>query len=530
MSQEIDETVSAPEHPFIRLLTNHQDKISRAVGLMAGDPELANDIAQDAFYTALQKFDQLENEEKFISWILKIAQNIYYNAYRNKKREQQNLRDFYDSQKSHVLHIAKIQNPSNEAQLNDEVEAVQRKIETLPEKLRVVFGLYCRDGFSVETIASMLDVSISTVRKRIAKVRQRFNDRNEYMAIAFLTTSATLAPFQEMILQFRRLAMETAKTGDLLATANSGSPETTAAGASAGSLITQIIWTVLSLPLLTILWVVSLFLGGQVCGTAFVRNAPSAQARRWIVKQLLICYGWAIGFLPLMMVIILCLTKIWGREKINTAGAISLSVITVLVASNIVWMNRTYRRICKNPALFSMTQRQLQGFVRWGYILLSVVLAGSILTIIYDLAISASRMCWESHHSRLMKEMAIFITSIVAVCLVHINAYSYFRYLIRISREEYTTPVLSRQGSWKSEVAYLLPFAMFNIMPQIIHLVAIRTFILVPAVLSFIFSICWGAVLYRNIKFRRYRWRYILGTFVAQLFLIVVLKTLIGMR
>jgi RNA polymerase sigma-70 factor (ECF subfamily) len=132
----------------------------------------AEDVAQEALLRAYRHFDRLRDRNRFRAWLVRIAFRLALDRLRSRKRREQ--RDTLWSQPSHLPPAATAEDlaASNEFQVH-----LDRALEELPEKLRLVLLLAAMEGRTIEEIADMVGISAGTVKSRIFYARKQLAEK-----------------------------------------------------------------------------------------------------------------------------------------------------------------------------------------------------------------------------------------------------------------------------------------------------------------------------------------------------------------
>ena len=131
--------------------------------------ELAEELYQDTFLTAIKILDRIKNTKNPKSYLLSIAIRLWNNrkkkwAWRNRIAPIQTLEDTYD---------ATLSNPQSDTILETEQTLVIRKaIHRLEEKYRIVVLLYYMEELSLVQISKILHVPTGTVKSRLFTARK----------------------------------------------------------------------------------------------------------------------------------------------------------------------------------------------------------------------------------------------------------------------------------------------------------------------------------------------------------------------
>ena len=132
----------------------------------------AEDVAQEALLRAYQSFDRLRDRNRFRAWLVRISFRLALDRLRSAKRREQ--RDTLWAKPAHqpAPITAEDVAASNQFQAH-----LDRALEELPEKLRLVLLLSAMDGYTIEEIASMMGVPLGTVKSRIFIARKKLAEK-----------------------------------------------------------------------------------------------------------------------------------------------------------------------------------------------------------------------------------------------------------------------------------------------------------------------------------------------------------------
>src|SRR6202049_2169279 len=163
------------QEAFEELVRRHQHRVFAVAGGILRRREDVEDIAQQVFvkaYFSLKRFDQ---RAAFSTWLYKITVNECWDLLRKKKvRPLVYESDLSEEQAKQV--IAAEGKNSGGADISDRLEArerVERLLEGLDERDRLMLILKEVEGFAVEEIAQVLDLNANTVKVRLFRARRR---------------------------------------------------------------------------------------------------------------------------------------------------------------------------------------------------------------------------------------------------------------------------------------------------------------------------------------------------------------------
>jgi len=158
---------------FDLLVLKYQHKIVNLVMRYVRDPELALDIAQEAFIKAYRALPRFRGDSAFYTWMYRIAVNTAKNHLAAQRRRPMDVELDLQDPEQYDLHakLKETDTPEGVA-LSDELqETVERAIAALPEDLRTAIILRELEGMSYEEIAETMECPVGTVRSRIFRAR-----------------------------------------------------------------------------------------------------------------------------------------------------------------------------------------------------------------------------------------------------------------------------------------------------------------------------------------------------------------------
>jgi len=160
---------------FEELIRRHQHRVFAVAGGILKRREDVEDIAQQVFvkaYFSLKKFDQ---RAAFTTWLYKITVNECWDLLRKKKvRPLVYESDLSEEQAKQAMNSA--EQSSRGPDISERLAArqrVERLLEGLDERDRLMLILKEVEGFSIEEIAEVLELNANTVKVRLFRARRR---------------------------------------------------------------------------------------------------------------------------------------------------------------------------------------------------------------------------------------------------------------------------------------------------------------------------------------------------------------------
>jgi RNA polymerase sigma-70 factor, ECF subfamily len=133
----------------------------------AGSREEAEDLTQEIFLRLYQNLRQYRGDCPLVSWALRLSRNLCIDHYRHARQERRSLRVSDEI----LAHLPAGDDVQAQAQWREEVEAVHEALAKMPEEMAEVVLLRDLQGWSLEEVASYLDIPVGTVKSRLHRAR-----------------------------------------------------------------------------------------------------------------------------------------------------------------------------------------------------------------------------------------------------------------------------------------------------------------------------------------------------------------------
>lgn len=154
---------------FEKLLEAERVSVERFVRFRLHSKADADDVLQDVYFTAYQKFHQLKNKESFKAWLVSIARNKC-NDYFHRKAVQFEIP--IDELTEKVL--------SDGRHGVSEIDTVRETLGLLGDKDKQILYLYFWKEMPQAEIAKRLDIPVGTVKSRLYTAKQNFKNKYPY--------------------------------------------------------------------------------------------------------------------------------------------------------------------------------------------------------------------------------------------------------------------------------------------------------------------------------------------------------------
>lgn len=150
---------------FETLLAQHKRVIERYVYFRISNKEDAEDILQETYLSAFQKYDNLESESYSKSWLIKIAKN--------------KCNDYYRKNKINTVDNTDLDMLVGKSGIGEHFEILEI-INSLNNKDKEILNMYYFVGYSQEEISKLLDIPVGTVKSRLHTARNHFKSKYIY--------------------------------------------------------------------------------------------------------------------------------------------------------------------------------------------------------------------------------------------------------------------------------------------------------------------------------------------------------------
>jgi RNA polymerase sigma-70 factor, ECF subfamily len=152
------------------LFKRHARTVNGLAYRLLGRDEEVDDLVQEAFLAALRSLDRLENPQAFAAWLCSI---LVRTAHKTLRRRSMLAR--LGLRRSTPIDPDAVMARNVPPDVRSELRAIYGLLDRMRPEVRVALVLHRVEGLSVPEIAERMDLSVSTVKRRLAVGERRID-------------------------------------------------------------------------------------------------------------------------------------------------------------------------------------------------------------------------------------------------------------------------------------------------------------------------------------------------------------------
>lgn len=171
---------------FETLVNERSGEIYGLLYRLTESGEEARDLTQETFLRAFQSIGHFRGESDLRTWIYRIAINQARNRWRWWRRRRRDATVSIDAPQANgqpslvgTLKSDNASDPERETLAHERERALRKALSSLKQVYREAVVLRDIEGFAYEEIAVALDISVGTVKSRLARGRQELRRKLE---------------------------------------------------------------------------------------------------------------------------------------------------------------------------------------------------------------------------------------------------------------------------------------------------------------------------------------------------------------
>jgi RNA polymerase sigma-70 factor (ECF subfamily) len=151
---------------FEWIVQTYQDRIYNLCRYLLGNPQDAEDAAQDVFVKAFRKLRHFRPESSLYTWLYRIGINTCLDH--KKKMRPEPFKNGYQAEDLPSAELS----PEHRYQAKEIDRDIRSALDQLSKNSKTVIVLKEIEGLSYEEIAEVLTISVGTVKSRISRSRE----------------------------------------------------------------------------------------------------------------------------------------------------------------------------------------------------------------------------------------------------------------------------------------------------------------------------------------------------------------------
>lgn len=163
-NEELPESTTA----YQVLIKRYEGVIYNTCLKLLGDPEDAEEVAQDTFIQLFHKLHQFQGRSSFKTWLYRIVHNFC----KNRISKQIRKRKGQAAIEEHADHFQ--DDTYDTSEKKERLELVTRALDTLKPRDKEILILKFMSGLTIEEIAEVLDIGLSACKMRLYRALDAF--------------------------------------------------------------------------------------------------------------------------------------------------------------------------------------------------------------------------------------------------------------------------------------------------------------------------------------------------------------------
>jgi RNA polymerase sigma-70 factor, ECF subfamily len=159
---------------FAELVDLYKDKIYHLGYRMLNQRQEAEDVVQETFLRVYTNLDRYDENQKFSTWIYRIATNLCIDRLRKRKPSYSIDAELPEGEGTdwHALLASDDASPETELILSETQQHIREAIQSLPDKYKSIVVLRYLHDLSLQEISDILEMPVTTVKTRVHRGRE----------------------------------------------------------------------------------------------------------------------------------------------------------------------------------------------------------------------------------------------------------------------------------------------------------------------------------------------------------------------
>ncbi|HVN58790.1 MAG TPA: RNA polymerase sigma factor [Bacteroidales bacterium] len=164
----VEASLKGDKTAFGEIVNRYRKMVARTVKGMLGDTVFAEDIGQEVFIKLYYSLSEFRGEAKLSTYIQRIAVNLTLNEIKRRKR----FYSTFSQAGNNEMHEYEIPDSDDEDR-KDARELVNRALQGMEPKFRVILTMRMLQGYSTKETAEILNLPLGTVLSRLSRAQEQ---------------------------------------------------------------------------------------------------------------------------------------------------------------------------------------------------------------------------------------------------------------------------------------------------------------------------------------------------------------------
>jgi len=172
------------QHAFELLVRKHTITVFNTIYSIIGDAQEADDIAQEVFLKVYTKAGSFKGKSSFSTWLYRITVNRCVDELRKKNKKIISYEtEFNEEEKLKLKDVlaGKEGDITEELRQKELQDIIQKAMNSLPEKYRIILTLKEMEGLSYIEISKIMKISLAKVKIWLFRARQKLKEKLAFL-------------------------------------------------------------------------------------------------------------------------------------------------------------------------------------------------------------------------------------------------------------------------------------------------------------------------------------------------------------
>ena len=172
------------QHAFELLVRKYKMIVYNTIYSIIGDAQEADDIAQEVFLKVYTKAGSFKGKSSFSTWLYRITVNRCVDELRKKNKKIISYEtEFNEEEKLKLKDVlaGKEGDITEELRQKELQDIIQKAMNSLPEKYRIILTLKEMEGLSYIEISKIMKISLAKVKIWLFRARQKLKEKLAFL-------------------------------------------------------------------------------------------------------------------------------------------------------------------------------------------------------------------------------------------------------------------------------------------------------------------------------------------------------------